>query len=999
MTRSQSLARILAHLALLGALSWSPTLVGQELSARVSAATAERYQDESDQIHALELSGDPASKVELARMLIRGVLSSPDNPLPRPDLDRAAQLLEEAIASANPQTLQKALAVKADLLGKRGTPEALAERDTIGKRLLELGYAPAIADLLIAGAPLPEGLSEATAAAALEPKVLAGDAKATLALSKLLVASDPQRSAALAAQATMLGMSSAGDSVKATTDLGRRYLDGTDMPADRAEGLRLLEAAALKGSGTAVDRLDDEVRSGTSELDVAHVREVIMAALAAGASDAADIIARDFSNAPVYGFSREDALYALALLRENGDREALLRSVQIYASGVGGAPDLEAAIPLIEQLVDMQGLPREEVMRVALKLEAMNLPITLGLKYLEPLFRSIGGEGEDEANYQADRLLAAGYEAGIPSVRTLSKERRDRLLAELRAAGARGHVRSLILLGDLYYSGIWVAPTYRQALGYYEQALAKEPTLVARERVAKALLQIKQTPFEEARFNTLIGELAAAGSDWGQYRYGLLLISGTSSVAADVAAGEDLLLSLATKGFAPAVRAMIDRLRNDQDASRLDRAIAAFTKAWSVRKDYKTGRQLGEFYILAGRPDDARKVLGDPMFARDPAALYTLAKMESADNPDRAYELAQTGLAAAGDDRVAVELARLLQGLPQPQAKEEAERRLQEMAGGGNTDAIGLLVSSYLTRLKTDPSVFDTVVDWTLALAKVGEVAPIIELTATYLEEDADAGMAQKVLPVAERALSVLPADSYLSVLVARAYYNGWGAASDVARGNTLIESAAAAGNSDALAELGLQYFYGMGRTRSSETGVALLDSAAALGHRVAAVELGRLNASATGPRVDRVKAYSMYLGAATQGSSAGMLEVGRLYLAGWGIGQDEARGLEWLERASALGNLDAMYQLYFHYHSKPDAESQALATQWLSRAAGAGVNTARLRLAVHLLSKDDAGQGSGNYDDAVSLLEDAFDDGYNMVRKFSQTTTAFDLPIIGNKE
>lgn len=997
MTRPLAFGRLFAQLALLGTLGWAPGALGQELAARVSAAAAERYELEADEIYALELSGDPASMIELARLLMRGVLSGPDNPLPRPDLDRAADVLDAAIEAADAATLPRALALKADLLARRATPEARAERAEIDARLLELGYAPAIADLLIAGAPLPEGLDVAAARAALEPRVLAGDAKATQALALLLATADPARSAALAAQASMLAMSSAADSVKATTDLGQRFLDGSGVQVDRAEGLRLLQEAAMRGSGTAVDRLDDELRKGTAGLVASDMRDVVMTALAAGASDAADIVARDFADTPLYGFSREDALFALRLLRETGDREALLRAVQIHASGVGGAPDFAAAVPLIEELVAMPGQTPEDVLRVALKLEAINLPLPLALKYLEPMFRSIGGNGADEANYQADRLLAAAYEAGIASARSLPRDRRDAILAELRAAGGRGHVRSLILLGDLYYAGIWVAPTYRQAMGYYEQALALEPSLVARERVAKALLQIKQTPFEEARFAGLIGELAAAGSAWGQYRYGLLLIDGTGTQPPDVAAGENLLLTLASQGFAPAVRAMIDRLRDDPDAQRLESAIEAFTKAWATRKDFKTGRQLGEFYILAGRQDDARSVLGEPMFAKDPGALFALARMEAAENPVRAFELAAAGLAAADEDRLAVDLAELLLGLPLPMAKAEAERHLRQMADAGNTDAISLLVRSYLDRLATDASLLETVAAWTLTLAQAGEVTPIIELVSTYLSSQGEPAMMQKVLPVAEQALAVLPADTYVAVLVAQAYYNGWGTAPDVARGNRLIEAAAAAGNGDALAELGLQYFYGMGRARSSETGIALLDSAAALGHGVARVELGRLNSSATGPGVDRVKAYSMFLEAAGQGSSAGMLEVGRLYLAGWGIGQDEKRGIDWLERAASLGNFDAMYQLYFHYLSKPDPVSQSLARLWLDRSVAAGVNPARLRLAVHLLS--DADSRGSNHDDAVSLLDDAFSAGYNTARKFSQTTTAFDLPIIGDKE
>lgn len=1001
MTRSSSLRNILVRLALLGVFSFGP-VHAQELATALGSSVAQRYEAERAQIGQLERSTDPEKKIELARLFMNGIMTSETNPLPHPDLDRAETLLDEVIAGPDKVLAQRAMSLKADVLGRRESPEALAERDSIRAKLVQQGYAPAVADLVIAGAPLPEGLIEDAAIAALETRVLSGDAKATEALAKLLAPRDPERSKALAAQALMMSMAASETNPRAATDLGRRYLEGTGLPADAEEGLRLLKEAAAQGSDEAVKLLDQGIRNKVGGLEPAIVRDILVTALAAGSFDAADIIISDLVNQPLYGFTRADALVALRLQRETGDRDALMRSVQFYAGGGDAAPDLDTAIPLIEQLVQTDGQSPEEVMRIAQKLETLGLPVNVSLQYVEPLFRSVGGKGADEANYQADRILAAAAEAGIPEARSLSPGRTTAILDELRDAGTRGHVRSLILLGDLYYAGIWVTPTYRQAMQYYEQALAKEPSLMAQERVAKALLQIKQTPFEEERFEKLIGELASAGSDWGQYRYGLMLIAGTATKPADMAAGEDLLLSLSNKGFAPAVRAMIGRLRDEQDPSRVNRAIDAFTRAWQIRKDYKTGRQLGEFYILAGRPDDAREVLGHPMFAEDPAALLALAQMEAQAQPAneaRAFELASRGLAAASSDRTAVELAQLLLTLKLPAAKPEAERYLGDMADAGNTDAMGLLVTSYLDRLKTDPTVLDTVLDWTLTLAKVGEVAPIIELTATYLAPKADPELAKRILPVAEGALKVLPADNYVAVLVAQAYYNGWGTAPDASRGNQLIEAAAVAGNADALAELGLQYFYGMGRERNSDTGIALLDSAAALGHGVARVELGRLNSSATGPNVDRVKAYSMFLDAAGQGSSAGMLEVGRLYLAGWGIGQDEERGVEWLEKAAALGNYDAMYQLYFHYYSKPDAASQRLASLWLDRSVDAGVNPARLRLAVHKLATEGDQPGTTGYDDAVTLLDDAFASGYNTARKFSQTTTDFKLPMPGEKK
>ncbi len=999
MTRHSPLATVLAHLAVIGVLSFG-TAHAQEVDAAIGSV-AERYETEAAELQQLEQAGDLGSKIELARRLMRGTLTSATNPLPRVDLDRAEALLDEVIAGNDPLYGHRALSLKGDILSRRGTPEALAQRDQIRQTLALQGYAPAIADLVIAGT-LPEGVGEDAAIAALETRVLSGDAKATDALSRLLATRDPERSKALAAQALMLGMAAAETDAKAAGTMGQRYLDGAGVPTDTAEGLRLLKAAAAKGDRDAVRAIDQRVRQQVAGLDPAEIRTIMISALAAGSADAANIIVKDLGAEQIYGFTRDDALTALRLQRESGDREALLRSVQVYTAGGETAPDYDAAIPLIEELVDTTGRSPDEVMRVALKLEAANLPINLSVKYLEPMFRSIGGAGADEANYQADRILAAAVEAGVPAATGLPPDQSGKILAELRDAGARGHVRSLVLLGDIYYGGIWVRPTYRQAMQYYEQALTLEPTLVVRERVAKALLQIKQTPFEEERFATLIRELADAGSDWGRYRYGLLLIDGTTSTPPDIAAGEEQLLDLASRGFAPAVKAMISRLKDEQDPARMDRAIEAFSQAWAIRKDFKTGRQLGEFYILADRPDDARAVLGNPKFAKDPAALFALAQMEAAQRPAneaRAYDLASRGLAVAGNDRLAVELAQLLMRLKLPAAKAEAESRLGVMADAGNTDAMGLIVTDYLDKLKTDPSLLPTILDWTVTLAKAGQVAPIIELAATYLAPKVDPKIAGEVLAVSENALHYLPTDSYVAVLVAQAYYNGWGTKPDAARGNTLIEAGAAAGNPDALAELGLQFFYGMGRERNSDTGIALLDSAAALGHGVARVELGRLSSSATGPNVDRVKAYSMFLDAAGQGSSAGMLEVGRLYLAGWGIGADEKRGVEWLERAASLGNFDAMYQLYFHYYSKPDAASQSLARLWLDRSVGAGVNPARLRLAVHLLSTDGGKPGSDGYDDAVSLLDDAFAAGYNTARKFSQTTTAFQLPTPGEKK
>ena len=653
------------------------------------------------------------------------------------------------------------------------------------------------------------------------------------------------------------------------------------------------------------------------------------------------MIAADGMEAPVYGFTTDDALYAISLMADIGDRSALLLAVKAYVRGLNGTPDIERAIPYIEKLAAVDGLEQSAILDLGDDLERLNLPLPLALRFIEPLYRKVTGPGRDEATFRADRLLAAATEAGATSAAQLGAERVASIIAELKSNAARNHARSMILLGDLYYSGIWVPINNRQAMLYYEQALDAEPGEVARERLAKALMLAKASPFEDQRYRQLVADLAESGSLWGQYRKGVLLIEDSTTDPAKMAEGEVILLELSSKAYPPAVRALLKHLDGVHDDVRIDQAVEAFSDAWSIGKDPRIGRLLGEFYTLAGRLDKARTVLGDPVFARDPRAIVGLARLEAGTvppNEQRAMQLAQQGIAASANDQASqLDFIAVLQGLNLPEAQALGQGALVALADADNTDAISALLPSYLSRIESDPAALDTVLKWSSRLAGAGAEGPILELATRYLRKGANPALARSVLTMADRALETLPPESYLRVLVAQAYYFGFGTDKDVAKGNTLIEAAASAGNKDALAELGAQFFYGMGRQRDPETALVVLDSAAALGSNVARVEVGRLYSSSTGPRVDMLKAYSMFLSAAEDGSTAGMVEVGRLFLAGWGIAKDETKGVDWLERAAELGNTDAMYQLYFHYLAKADPKSTEIAMAWLNKSSEFG--------------------------------------------------------------
>lgn len=979
--------RLLASIAVL--LMLTLPVLGQDLADDLAGNNAQRYQQAMTRLEQLRGATDLASKLELAKLLAAGIPAGPDNPIRKPDTRAADALLEDVIAGDNVILRQQALELRANILSHSTLVSDIEKGKAIIQQLAAEGYAPSLAAYVLAGGGLPEGLTLEQASASLTPRILSGDSDAAFAMARLVETSDPRRAGVLRNQALVFLTVQSRNSVSAATELGRRYLVGDGVAQDQARAMELFKLAVRDGANAPLTILNQAVIAGTPGLDLAQIRTLIITALAAGSTKAAELIAQDAMGRPLYGFTAADAQYAISLMAQIGDRSALLLAVKAIVRGLNGAPDVQQAVPYIEELVKVDGLQPAAILDLGDDLERLNLPIPVALKYIEPMYRKVTGPQRDEAVFRADRLLATAAENGVLTAAQLGQKRIAEIIAELKDNAGRNHTRSLILLGDIYYAGLWVPINNRQAMQYYDQSLALEPSDVARERLAKALMLAKASPFEEKRYRELIEQLSVSGSLWGKYRMGVLLIEDPQSTSEDVAAGEAILFDLSSRAYPAAVRALLKHLKGVNDESRIDQAVQAFTQAWALNKDVRIGRLLGEFYVIAGRLDEARGVLQDPIFARDIAATLALAQIEAGaapPQPKRALELARHGLELAKDDQAAqLDFIHILQGLPLAEAKALADQNLMSLADANNVDAVSALIPDYIARIETDPEALPTVLKWSETLAGAGAEGPILQLARQYLVPNADQAIATSVLDAAARSLAVLPPDTYLAVQVADAYLGGFGTARDVARGNALIETSAAAGNKDGLAELGMQFYYGLGRPRDPNAALLLLDSAAALGSNTARVEVGRLYSSSTGPRVDMLKAFSMFLAAAEDGSTAGMLEVGRLFLAGWGTAQDEEKGVDWLERAAELGNTDAMYLLYFHYLSKADPALEETAMSWLRRSADAGVDPARLRLAGHLLNED----RTGNYEEAMKMLDEAYASGFNLAGRFKRAILA----------
>jgi hypothetical protein len=89
-----------------------------------------------------------------------------------------------------------------------------------------------------------------------------------------------------------------------------------------------------------------------------------------------------------------------------------------------------------------------------------------------------------------------------------------------------------------------------------------------------------------------------------------------------------------------------------------------------------------------------------------------------------------------------------------------------------------------------------------------------------------------------------------------------------------------------------------------------LYRSAADAGHTVAMIDLGHRYRDGRGVALDEVEAVRLYRKAAEAGDALGMADLGRMYEAGRGVSRDVAEAVRWYRKAADAGNEYAMESL-----------------------------------------------------------------------------------------
>jgi len=147
------------------------------------------------------------------------------------------------------------------------------------------------------------------------------------------------------------------------------------------------------------------------------------------------------------------------------------------------------------------------------------------------------------------------------------------------------------------------------------------------------------------------------------------------------------------------------------------------------------------------------------------------------------------------------------------------------------------------------------------------------------------------------------------ALIVAAGYRNGHGGSREDA-GVGSYREAAAAGDSEAMYNLGVCYANGMGVEQNWYEAVQWYRRAAEAGNTDSLVNLGVMYEKGRGVAKDEMEAVRWYRKAAEAGDSVGMYDLGVMYEKGRGVARNDAEAVKWYQKAAMLGQKDAQEAL-----------------------------------------------------------------------------------------
>lgn len=165
------------------------------------------------------------------------------------------------------------------------------------------------------------------------------------------------------------------------------------------------------------------------------------------------------------------------------------------------------------------------------------------------------------------------------------------------------------------------------------------------------------------------------------------------------------------------------------------------------------------------------------------------------------------------------------------------------------------------------------------------------------------------------------------------------------------VSQRAAAGDVEAMFDVGRAYYTGQGAARDFAKAAGYFRTAAEAGHAKAQTNLGSLYVEGRGVEKDIAKGVEWFRKAAAQGDSNAMLNLGWMAFEGLGANPDPATGLEWYRKAADAGLAEAQLRLgdLYYWGRKGVEKDLPVAARLLEKAARQGIATAQNTFGVML--------------------------------------------------
>ncbi len=961
----------------------SPTRAS-EFPQRIVVATQDAFRSETQDLAKYAKATDAATRLTYARLLAKGLMQSPTNPLRGPKFDAAIDVYRGLLSSGDEEIRLKAVRELADLLVRKGGAENLQEAETLKLSVEKPSDLPNAAQQ-----------GEVNVVENLRNGMANGSLDAAFDLLLLQARENPAEVDTLRSQMMLMANLSALDGDSAVIRLAGRYAGSFDAQAHPDTLKALLLLAAGGGSDSMVGILDKQREVLISILGKDQVREIVWRLVEGGSSRAAELVALDLIDENVFGFDEADGKWAIQALEDVGSYRANYVTAKLYYQGIYVERDLPRAIVAMDKMLAGADAAGQEMRVVADRFARMNLSDALIAKYAIPLYMSVWQAGDTSVVARLARAIVSAEKSGYYATSGEMPLPPSDLEIALSDAYSAGDLAAGMMLADIYREGRLVAANPSRAREIYQDLQAQytdrpEMQLKLREQLAKLVRQDLEATQAYAPYYAEVRSLAEQNNLWAMRELGLLLTKGAPQLQADPAKGFDLLLSALSNGYFVAGPDAASFAFASGSAEDLQKIADAYVKFDPRILTPESKVQLAEVDYALEHFDQAEELLKssdvlDLAVGRFQLVRVQLAKGEL--SPALATEaMAKEIVAFHGDDSVLLKFIQELGAQPDVSAEimEPVLARLAAMADNGNLNAIA---SAFKFRQRWPASKelnFRNVVEWTSILAEKGESAPLARVATNVNLKTVGDDNYRYLVDKVEAVLPNVPTNGNLRMFLAREYMKGRFRPKDFDKAKQFIRQAAEFGNEEALNNIATDYYYGQDVALDRDRAEALYRDLAFMGSNRSALALARSYSKGPSSRVYETRAFAYYIKAALNGSVTAMTELGRSYLAGAGVALDEAKGVQWLEKAAAAGNADAMTQLYYYYFIKNPTNQNPEAETWLNALVETEVPDMIVRKAVLLHERDPV----GNRSEIFALLEHAEGLGSQFARRLKNAYT-----------